>query len=150
MSSNFFAYISRMKLIKRWGLMRNTQPENDMEHSMQVVMLAHGMGVIANRRFGASVDLGKIALIAAYHDASEVITGDMATPIKYFSPDIRRAYGEIEQMACSRLTAMLPEAVAEALRLASAASSLAVAKKGASSSIPTSEEVRAARLPRSK
>ena len=69
MSSNFFAYISRMKLIKRWGLMRNTQPENDMEHSMQVVMLAHGMGVIANRRFGASVDLGKIALIAPYHDA---------------------------------------------------------------------------------
>lgn len=111
MSSNFFAYISRMKLIKRWGLMRNTQPENDMEHSMQVVMLAHGMGVIANRRFGASVDLGKIALIAAYHDASEVITGDMATPIKYFSPDIRRAYGEIEQMACDRLTAMLPEDV---------------------------------------
>lgn len=109
MSSNFFAYISRMKLIRRWGLMRNTQPENDMEHSMQVVMLAHGMGIIANRRFGQNVDLGKIALIAAYHDATEVITGDMATPIKYFSPDIRRAYGDIEDIACEKLLNMLPD-----------------------------------------
>lgn len=109
MSNNFFAYISRMKLIRRWGLMRNTQPENDMEHSMQVVMLAHGMGAIANRRFGARVDLGRIALLAAYHDASEVITGDLATPIKYFNPDIKRSFHAIEDIACDKLASMLPD-----------------------------------------
>ena len=109
MSNNFFAYISRMKLIRRWGLMRNTQPENDMEHSMQVVMLAHGMGAIANRRFGAQVDLGRIALLAAYHDASEVITGDLATPIKYFNPDIKRSFHAIEDIACDKLASMLPD-----------------------------------------
>ena len=109
MSNNFFAYISRMKLIRRWGLMRNTQPENDMEHSMQVVMLAHGMGAIANRRFGARVDLGRIALLAAYHDVSEVITGDLATPIKYFNPDIKRSFHAIEDIACDKLAAMLPD-----------------------------------------
>lgn len=109
MSNNFFAYISRMKLIRRWGLMRNTQPENDMEHSMQVVMLAHGMGAIANRRFGARVDLGRIALLAAYHDVSEVITGDLATPIKYFNPDIKRSFHAIEDIACDKLASMLPD-----------------------------------------
>lgn len=109
MSSNFFAYISRMKLIRRWGLMRNTQPENDMEHSMQVTMLAHGIGVIANRRCGADVDLGRIALLAAYHDAAEVITGDLATPIKYYNPDIQRAFHGIEGIATERLVAMVPE-----------------------------------------
>ena len=109
MSNNFFAYISRMKLIRRWGLMRNTQPENDMEHSMQVVMLAHGMGAIANRRFGARVDLGRIALLAAYHDFSEVITGDLATPIKYFNPDIKRSFHAIEDIACDNLASMLPD-----------------------------------------
>ena len=109
MSNNFFAYISRMKLIRRWGLMRNTQPENDMEHSMQVVMLAHGMGAIANRRFGARVDLGRIALLAAYHDVSEVITGDLATPIKYFNPDIKRSFHAIEYIACDKLASMLPD-----------------------------------------
>ena len=109
MSNNFFAYISRMKLIRRWGLMRNTQPENDMEHSMQVVMLAHGMGAIANRRFGARVDLGRIALLAAYHDVSEVITGDLATPIKYFNPDIKRSFHAIEDSACDKLASMLPD-----------------------------------------
>ena len=109
MSNNFFSYISRMKLIRRWGLMRNTQPENDMEHSMQVVMLAHGMGAIANRRFGARVDLGRIALLAAYHDVSEVITGDLATPIKYFNPDIKRSFHAIEDIACDKLASMLPD-----------------------------------------
>ena len=109
MSNNFFAYISRMKLIRRWGLMRNTQPEIDMEHSMQVVMLAHGMGAIANRRFGARVDLGRIALLAAYHDVSEVITGDLATPIKYFNPDIKRSFHAIEDIACDKLASMLPD-----------------------------------------
>ena len=109
MSNNFFAYISRMKLIRRWGLMRNTQPENDMEHSMQVVMLAHGMGAIANRRFGARVDLGRIALLAAYYDVSEVITVDLATPIKYFNPDIKRSFHAIEDIACDKLASMLPD-----------------------------------------
>ena len=109
MSNNFFAYISRMKLIRLWGIMRITQPDNDMEHSMQVVMLAHGMGAIANRRFGARVDLGRIALLAAYHDVSEVITGDLATPIKYFNPDIKRSFHAIEDIACDKLASMLPD-----------------------------------------
>ena len=106
---HFLSYLSRLKLIRRWSLMRNTQPENDMEHSMQVVMLAHGMGAIANRRFGARVDLGRIALLAAYHDVSEVITGDLATPIKYFNPDIKRSFHAIEDIACDKLASMLPD-----------------------------------------
>ena len=76
---------------------------------MRVVMLAHGMGAIANRRFGARVDLGRIALLAAYHDVSEVITGDLATPIKYFNPDIKRSFHAIEDIACDKLASMLPD-----------------------------------------
>ena len=106
---DFFAYVSRMKLIERWGLMRATQPENDMEHSMQVTMLAHGIGLIARQRLHIDVDLEKILMIAAYHDAPEVITGDLATPVKYNNPGIRDAFHDMERLAAERLLGMLPE-----------------------------------------
>ena len=80
---NFFALISRMKYIDRWALMRNTETENIQEHSHQVAVLAHALAVIANQRFGAQLDPGRVAVAALYHDATEIITGDMPTPIKY-------------------------------------------------------------------
>ena len=107
--SNFYAYVSRMRLIRRWGLMRSTQPENDMEHSMQVTMLAHGIGLMAKTRLGIDVDLEKILLTAAYHDAPEVITGDLATPVKYGNAGIRDAFHDMEHLAAERLLDMLPE-----------------------------------------
>ena len=92
MAYNFFPMISRMKYINRWGLMRNTQPENIQEHSHQVAVLAHALALIQNRYFGGQVDPGAVAVAALYHDASEILTGDMPTPIKYDNPDIQSAY----------------------------------------------------------
>ena len=108
MSSSFLAYITRMKYINRWGLMRSTQSENDMEHSMQVVFLAHALAALANARYGAGVDEGRVALLAAYHDISEVLTGDLATPVKYSNIDIQQAFHAIESTAVSTLADMLP------------------------------------------
>lgn len=108
-TSHFFAYLSRMKFIQRWGLMRNTRLENTQEHSLQVAMIAHALAVIGNRKFGANVDPNRTALLAVYHDAEEVITGDVPTPIKYFNPTIKDALFDIETVARSRLLAMLPE-----------------------------------------
>ena len=90
MKSHFFAYISRMRFIQRWALMRNTAPENVQEHSHQVAVLAHALAVIRNERFGGRVDAGAVAAAALYHDASEILTGDMPTPIKYDNPAIRK------------------------------------------------------------
>ncbi|MFA5550734.1 MAG: 5'-deoxynucleotidase [Trueperaceae bacterium] len=109
MTSHFFAYLSRMKFIQRWGLMRNTRLENTQEHSLQVAMIAHALAVIGNRKFGSSVDPNRTALLAVYHDAEEVITGDVPTPIKYFNPTIKEALFDIETVARNRLLAMLPE-----------------------------------------
>lgn len=109
MTSHFFAYLSRMKFIQRWGLMRNTRFENTQEHSLQVAMIAHGLAVIRNRMFGGSLDPDRIALLAVFHDAEEVITGDFPTPIKYFNPRIKEALSGIETVARRRLLAMLPE-----------------------------------------
>ena len=81
MNHHFYAYMARMKLIKRWGLMRNTREENDQEHSLQVAMIAHALAVLRNKRYGGNVDPGKVTLLAVYHEAPEVITGDVATPI---------------------------------------------------------------------
>ena len=105
----FFALISRMKYIDRWALMRNTESENIQEHSHQVAILAHALAVIANQRFGAAIDPGKVAIAALYHDATEIITGDMPTPIKYFNATLRDSYKEVESMAADRLLSMLPE-----------------------------------------
>lgn len=106
--SHFFAYLSRMRLIQRWGLMYNVHPENIQEHSLQVSMIAHILAIIKNERFDGAVDPDRVAVLAMYHDASEVITGDLPTPIKYFSPDIKKAYHEIEEIAQDRLFSMLP------------------------------------------
>lgn len=108
MQHHFYAYMARMKHIKRWGLRRNTREENVQEHSMQVVMIAHALATIAIRRYGENVDAEKVLLLAAYHEAAEVITGDIATPIKYFNPGIRTAYKEIERIASQKLLEYLP------------------------------------------
>ena len=109
MKSHFFAYISRMRFIQRWALMRNTAQENVQEHSHQVAVLAHALAVIRNEKFGGSVDAGQVAVAALYHDASEILTGDMPTPIKYDNPAIRRAYKDVEAVAERKLLEMLPE-----------------------------------------
>lgn len=108
---HFFGYMARMKYIKRWGLMRNTREENIQEHSLQTAMIAHALAMIKNKLYGGSVDAEHVLALALYHEAGEVITGDLATPIKYFSPDIRSAYKDIEQIAEQKLTQMLPDAL---------------------------------------
>ena len=109
MRSHFFAYISRMRFIQRWALMRNTAPENVQEHSHQAAVLAHALAVIRNEKFGGHVDPGRVAVAALYHDASEILTGDMPTPVKYGNPTIRDAYKQVEAVANERLVSMLPE-----------------------------------------
>ena len=106
MRSHFFAYISRMRFISRWALMRNTAPENVQEHSHETAVLAHALAVIRNRVFGGRVDPGAVAAAALYHDASEIITGDLPTPIKYCNPVIRDAYKEVEDAAGGKLLSM--------------------------------------------
>lgn len=109
MKSHFFAYISRLRFIQRWALMRNTAPENVQEHSHQAAVLAHALAVIRREIYGGKVDPGAVAAAALYHDASEILTGDMPTPIKYQNASIRAAYKEVEALAAGRLLAMLPE-----------------------------------------
>ena len=107
--NHFFAYINRMRFIQRWALMRNTAPENVQEHSHQVAVLAHALAVIRNEKFGGAVDPGQVAVAALYHDASEILTGDMPTPIKYDNPAIQHAYKEVEAVAEKKLLHMLPQ-----------------------------------------
>ena len=108
MNYNFFALISRMKYIDRWALMRNTRQENLCEHSMEVAMIAHALCTIGNVRYGKKLDANKAALIGLYHDASEIITGDMPTPVKYFNRELKNAYKEVEAMADDKLLEKLP------------------------------------------
>ena len=108
MSHNFFPMIARMRYIDRWGLMRNTQVENIQEHSHMVAVLAHALAVIENNYFDGQVDPGAVAVAALYHDASEIITGDMPPPIKYDNPEIRDAYKVVERVAEQKLLSMLP------------------------------------------
>ena len=105
---HFFAYLSRMRLIRRWGLMRNTYEENIQEHILQVVIVAHGLAMIRNTHFAGTVNADRVAVLAAYHEAGEVFTGDLPTPIKYFNPEIKQAYSAIEEFAKGRLAGMLP------------------------------------------
>ena len=109
MTHDFFAAISRMKFIDRWALMRNSRPENLCEHSMEVAVIAHALCVIGNTRLGKELDADRAALIGLYHDASEIITGDMPTPVKYYDEDIRDAYKKVESIAEYRLLNKLPE-----------------------------------------
>ena len=111
MSENFFAYISRMRYIGRWSLMRNALPENIQEHSHMVAVIAHALGVIRRDVFGVDCDPEEYAATALYHDCSEILTGDLPTPIKYHSREIREAYSQIEALACDKLLDTLPEAL---------------------------------------
>ncbi len=106
--SHFFAHLARLKLINRWPLMRNLRTENVSEHSLQVAFIAHALAVIKNRKFGGTVNAERIALLAMYHDASEVITGDLPTPIKYYNSQMAHEYKKIEQVAQQKLINMLP------------------------------------------
>ncbi|MCR5215282.1 MAG: 5'-deoxynucleotidase [Eubacterium sp.] len=106
---NFFAVISRMKYINRWALMRNSREENLSEHSLEVAMIAHVLCVIANKRYGHDLNADRAALIGLYHDSSEIITGDMPTPVKYYNPDIQDAYKQIESIAEYKLLEKLPK-----------------------------------------
>lgn len=109
MKNSFFAYLSRIKYINRWALMRNTTYETLSQHSYEVATLAHALAVIGNRRFGKNYDASRAALLGLYHDAAESITGDMPTPVKYFSTGLRSAFAEVEKSAGARLLSMLPE-----------------------------------------
>ena len=109
MTYPFFAYIARMRYIGRWGLMRNTEPENIQEHSHMVAVLAHALAVIRRDRFGGTVDPGRVTAAALYHDASEILTGDLPTPVKYANEKIQAAYKAIEDDAAQRLVEMLPQ-----------------------------------------
>ena len=111
MSNNFFAYISRMRYIGRWSLMRNSIPENIQEHSHMVAVIAHALGVIRRDVFGVDCDPDEYATVALYHDAGEILTGDLPTPIKYHSPEIHSAYKQVERMAAEKLVSNLPEAL---------------------------------------
>lgn len=106
---NFYAMLSRMKYINRWGLMNNTREENIGEHSLDVAIFAHALVSIANKRFGENLNADKAALMGLFHDASEIITGDMPTPIKYFDPKIKDAYKNIEHLSEQKLLSMLPD-----------------------------------------
>lgn len=111
LNSSFYAYLSRLRWIKRWGLKRNAHTENVMEHSWEVSVIAHTLALIKNRYYGGTVDANQIAVAALYHDVTEVITGDLPTPIKYHSPEISAAYKQIEQQAEKELLDLLPQAL---------------------------------------
>ena len=107
--SHFFALLSRLKYIERWALMRSASPENLADHSLEVAMIAHALCVIGNVRYGKNLNAERAALIGMYHDASEIITGDMPTPVKYFNSEIRSAYAKVEEAAAERLISALPD-----------------------------------------
>ncbi len=106
---NFFAMVNRMKLIDRWALMQNTSKENIAEHSHSVAVIAHALALIGNKEFGKSYNAERAAVLALYHDTTEVITGDMPTPVKYYNDEIKNVYKDIEHIAGERLLKMLPE-----------------------------------------
>ncbi len=111
MHHNFFALISRMRYITRWSLMRNSVPENIQEHSHMTAVIAHALGLIRRDIFHRECDANELAAIALYHDASEILTGDLPTPIKYHSRGLRSAYGEVEHLAFEKLLETLPESL---------------------------------------
>ena len=109
MKHHFFAYVSRLRYIRRWGLMRSVMPENDAEHSLQVAMIAHAIAIMGRDNYGRQVDPEHVLALGVYHDVSEVITGDMPTPVKYQTDELRRSYKDVERMANERLLSMLPD-----------------------------------------
>ena len=113
MNYSFFAMVSRMKYIDRWARMRNTENESLDSHSKEVAVIAHALAFIGNKRFGKNYNTYRAAVLGPYHDAHEIITGDMPTPVKYFNPEIRSAYQAAEESACQRLVDCLPEDMRE-------------------------------------
>jgi 5'-deoxynucleotidase len=109
--SHFFAYLSRMRFIGRWGLMHSSRPENIQEHSLRVAMIAHALAVVRARLFAGDVSPERVAVLALYHDAGEVLTGDLPRPVKYFNPEIETSYRRIELVAREKLLGMLPDAL---------------------------------------
>lgn len=109
MNNSFFAMVNRMKYIDRWALMNNSTKENIAEHSHSVAVIAHALALIGNKKFGKNYDAQRVAVLALYHDTTEVITGDMPTPVKYYNDDIKNVYKDIERIAGDRLLSMLPE-----------------------------------------
>lgn len=109
MKHHFFAYVSRLRYIRRWGLMRSVMPENDAEHSLQVAMIAHAIAIMGRDNYGRQVDPEHVLALGVYHDVSEVITGDMPTPVKYQTDELRKSYKDVERMANERLLSMLPD-----------------------------------------
>ncbi len=109
MPSNFFAMVNRMKFIDRWALMQNAKKENIAEHSHSVAVIAHALALIGNKIYGKNYDCERVCLLALYHDTTEVITGDMPTPVKYYNDEIKNVYKDIEKVAGNRLLSMLPE-----------------------------------------
>jgi 5'-deoxynucleotidase len=110
---DFFAFLSRMRYISRWGLMRNTVPENIQEHSLDVAVIAHALATIRNTYYGGQMDAGRASLYAIFHDASEIFTGDMPTPVKHFNPNFKRSFHQLEDRARRKLLAMLPPEMAK-------------------------------------
>ena len=113
MSSHFYSMIMRMKYIKRWALMRNTEEENLCEHSLEVAFIAHALAIIKNHRLGGYVNADRAAVVAMFHDTTEILTGDLPTPIKYYSPEINSVYKKIESVAGEQLIDLLPEDLRE-------------------------------------
>ena len=111
-ASHFFAYISKMKYINRWNIMRNTEKENIAEHTCQCAQIAHALCMINNKIFSGNINAEKVAVLALFHEVSEVITGDLATPVKYYNPEIKTAYKQIESIAQDKLLNMLPKELA--------------------------------------
>lgn len=109
MENGFFAMVSRMKYINRWALMRNEHSENLSEHSFEVSVIAHALAIIGNKRFGKNYNGERAALLGLYHDTPETLTGDMPTPVKYYSDEVRNAYKTVEENACKNIISMLPE-----------------------------------------
>lgn len=116
MEHHFFAYVSRMRYIRRWSLMRNTSVENDMEHALQTALVAQAIALIGNRRYDRGYDAEHVMALGVYHDACEVITGDMPTPIKHNNPAIKSEYNKLEEEAAERLLRMLPQDLREDYR----------------------------------
>lgn len=115
MKHDFYAYMDRMKYIKRWQLMRSTRDENIMEHTQEVTVIAHALAVIHNEVFGGKADILKTVLYALYHETAEVMTGDLPTPIKYYNQSIQGAYKELEKSACEKIVATLPKEMQSSL-----------------------------------
>ena len=109
MSSHFYAFLSRMKYINRWALMRNTNEENLSQHSHEVAAVAYALCVIGNRRYGKNYNCERASLLGLYHDMPEILTGDLPTPVKYFNPEIKEAYKKVEEVAAEKLLDTLPE-----------------------------------------